>query len=52
LNKIPTVTRRNVDHDVFKLIVPGDQFGCDMLNDSEAEEKIRAMKNKLREKKG
>jgi hypothetical protein len=51
LNKVPTVTRKNVDHDIFKLIVPGDQFLCDMVNSSEAEEKIRAMKNKLREKK-
>jgi hypothetical protein len=52
LNKVPIVTRKNVDHDVFKLIVPGDQFLCDMVNDSEAEDKIKAMKNKLREKKG
>ncbi|MDR1317226.1 MAG: hypothetical protein LBK13_10170 [Spirochaetales bacterium] len=52
LNKVPTVSRKNVDHDIFKLIVPGDQFSCDMINDSEAEDKIKAMKNKLREKKG
>jgi hypothetical protein len=52
LNKVPTVSRRNIDHDVFKLIVPGDQFSCDMVNNSDAEEKIRAMKAKLREKKG
>jgi hypothetical protein len=52
LNKVPTVTRKNVDHDIFKLIVPGDQFTCDMVNNAEAEDKIKAMKNKLREKKG
>jgi len=51
LNAVPTVSRRNVEHDVFKLIVPGDQFLCDMVNDSEAESKIQAMKQKLREKK-
>jgi hypothetical protein len=50
--KKPTVSRRNVEHDVFKLIVPGDQFSCEMVNNSEAEDRIRAMKNKLREKKG
>jgi hypothetical protein len=52
INKVPTVTRKNIDRDVFKLIVPGDQFLCEMVNDSEAENKIKAMKNKLREKKG
>jgi hypothetical protein len=52
LTKAPVVTRRNVDHDVFKLGVPGgDPFLCDMVNDSEAEGKIQAMKQKLREKK-
>lgn len=51
LNAVPTVSRQNVEHDVFKLIVPGDQFLCDMVNDSEAESKIQAMKQKLREKK-
>jgi hypothetical protein len=48
----PTVTRKTIDHDVFYLIVPGDKFGCDMVNNEEAEGRIRAMKAKLREKKG
>ena len=51
LNQVPTVSRKNVEHDLFKLIVPGDQFLCDMVNNSEAESKIQAMKQKLREKK-
>jgi hypothetical protein len=52
INKKPIPVHEKVDHDVFKLIVPGDSFVCDMVNDSEAEGKIRAMKAKLREKKG
>ena len=51
-NKVPSVSRRTVDRDVFKLVVPGDSFECSMVNNSEAEEKIKGMKNKLREKKG
>ena len=52
INKVPVVTRKIKDSDVFQIIVPGDKFSCAMINDSEAEEKIKAMKNKLREKKG
>lgn len=51
-SKVPIVTRKTIDHDVFQLIVPGDKFSCSMVNNSEAEDKIKAMKNKLREKKG
>lgn len=52
LNKVPTVSRKTVEHDLFTIIVPGDKFGCAMVNNSEAEERIKGMKNKLREKKG
>jgi hypothetical protein len=49
LNKI----QRDVAHyDLFQLIVPGDRFLCDLSSIAEAEEKIQAMKAKLREKKG
>jgi hypothetical protein len=41
-----------VNHDVFQLGVPGDRFFCEMVNTPDAEDKIKAMKNKLREKKG
>jgi len=51
-NKEQILTRKTVDHDTFQLIVPGDKFKCAMVNNPEAEEKIKAMKNKLREKKG
>jgi hypothetical protein len=52
LNKIPTVTRKNIDHDVFYLIVPGDKFGCDIASVEDSSNIIQAMKAKLREKKG
>ncbi|MDR2596797.1 MAG: hypothetical protein LBC76_05680 [Treponema sp.] len=52
LSKTPIITRKIMDYDIFKLIVPGDAFSCSMVNNSEAEDKIKGMKNKLREKKG
>jgi hypothetical protein len=52
LNKVPTVTRKNIDHDVFYLIVPGDKFGCDIASVEDSSNVIQAMKAKLREKKG
>jgi hypothetical protein len=52
LNKVPTVTRKNINHDVFYLIVPGDKFGCDIASVEDSSNVIQAMKAKLREKKG
>ena len=52
INKAVEPVRKNVDTDFFKMVVPGEQFKCAMVNNSEAEDKIKAMKNKLREKKG
>jgi hypothetical protein len=45
------VQRDMARHDVFQLIVPGSSFLCDLSNLAEAEERIQAMKAKLREKK-
>jgi hypothetical protein len=44
--------RKTVDRDIFKLIVPGDAFASDIARDDDAENKVKGMKNKLREKKG
>lgn len=52
LSKVPTLVRGNVNIEAFSIIVPGDRFICAMTDISEAEDKIKAMKNKLREKKG
>jgi hypothetical protein len=52
MNKTPSVTRKNIDHDVFYLIVPGDKFGCDIASVEDSSSIIQAMKAKLREKKG
>jgi hypothetical protein len=52
LNKEPAGDRKFIRHDVFSLIVPGDKFECDMVNNDETAGKIRAMKAKLRGKNG
>ena len=52
LNKEAAGNRKFIRHDVFHLIVLGDKFECDMVNNDETAEKIRAMKAKLREKNG
>jgi len=52
ITKEPVEDRKTVNKDLFKLVVPGEAFVCDMVLDSDAENKIKGMKNKLREKKG
>jgi hypothetical protein len=41
----------NVDTTKFSVIVPGDKFSCAMEGNSALEERIKGMKQKLREKK-
>ena len=41
----------NVNTTRFKLIVPGDSFYCAMEQNDYTEKAVKAMKNKLREKK-
>ena len=45
----PMPTKTNVNTQRFSLIVPGDKFSCFTTGD--IEQQVRAMKNKLREKK-
>ena len=45
----PMPTKTNVNTQQFALIVPGDKFSCFTTGD--IEQQVRAMKNKLREKK-
>ena len=47
----PVEIRKTKSIDRFKLIVPGDTFECNITLDSDAENKVKAMKNKLREMK-
>ena len=46
------INDKGITFDEFIITVPGDKLRCAMQDDSEAEDRIRAMKNKLREKKG
>ncbi|MDR0909992.1 MAG: hypothetical protein LBM77_09535 [Spirochaetaceae bacterium] len=43
--------KKEIDHDVFSIVVPGDKFTCDLSDVDEAADRIQAMKAKLREKK-
>lgn len=47
-----TPIRINTETDRFALIVPGDEFYCEIRKNDYSEGSIRAMKHKLREKKG
>ncbi len=47
-----TYSRKNVDSNVFSLVVPGDKFRCSMEQTDYTESAIQGMKAKLREKKG
>lgn len=48
----PTFSRKNVETNVFALVVPGEKFTCSMERSDYTERVIQGMKAKLREKKG
>ena len=47
-----TMTKMNVNTNCFTLIVPGDKVECSMEANDHTDRSIKAMKTKLREKKG
>jgi len=47
-----TMTKMNVDKNCFAMIVPGDRIECSMEANDYSDRSIKAMKTKLREKKG
>ena len=47
-----TSVRKNIDYNIFAIVVPGDKLYCSMVQNDLSEKSIQGMKAKLREKKG
>jgi hypothetical protein len=47
-----TSVRKNIDYNIFTIVVPGVQLNCSMVQNDLSEKSIQGMKAKLREKKG
>jgi hypothetical protein len=50
-SKTSELTEKQINEDLFRIVVPGDAFSCAYKADESASSKIAAMKQKLRDKK-